>query len=64
MMTPPLNTQVYTADDHAQAVQKLRACRIPFREVTLRTAAGAKPALELNLNAYILVTAGRLLTDN
>jgi hypothetical protein len=63
-MKPHPDTQVYTYENHAQAVQKLTACGIPFREVTLSTSAGRTPALELNLNAWIMVQAGRLLTDN
>lgn len=55
---------IYTADNHANAVRKLTACRIPFREVTLITSSGKRPALELDVNALIMVQTGRLLTDN
>lgn len=61
---PIPDTRVYTAENHANAVAKLSACGIPFREVTLRTADGPKSALELHINIYIMIQAGQFLTDN
>lgn len=45
-------------------IAELTRCAIPFEEVVLHTAQGRTPAIKLEATAYILLWAGRLLTDN
>lgn len=55
---------IYTTDNHADAVAKLTQCHIPVKEVFVHTSEGKKPALKLDVNAFIMIQAGTMLTDN
>lgn len=55
---------VFTTDNHTYTTAELKKRRIPFKEVSLITSEGKQPALKLDVNAYIMIQAGRLLTDN
>lgn len=55
---------VFTSDNHTYTTAELKKRRIPFKEVSLITNDGKRPAVKLDVNAWIIIQAGRLLTDN
>lgn len=55
---------VFIAENHTHTTSELKKRRIPFKEVILITGDGKRPAVKLDVNAYIVILAGRLLTDN
>ena len=55
---------VFTADNHTHTTAELKKRRIPFQQVVVITSEGKRPALKLDVNARIIIQAGRVLTDN